>query len=42
MEKKIVTYPSKQHRGKIKYDLTETNSNAVQKHQQIIVRLQKI
>ena len=42
MEKKIVTYSSKQHKGKIKYELKETNSNAVQKLKQIIVRLQKI
>ena len=41
MEKKFVTYSSKQHKGKIKYELKETNSNAVQKLQQIIVRLQK-
>ena len=43
MENKIVTYSSKQHKGKIKYELKETNnSNAVQKLQQIIVRLQKM
>ena len=42
MEKKIVTYSSKQHKGKIKYELKETISNAVQKLQQIIVRVQKL
>ena len=36
---KKITYSSKQHKGKRKYiELKETNSNAVQKHQQMLYK----
>ena len=39
----FITSSSKQHiKSKTEYGLKQTNSNAVQKLQQIIVRLQKI
>jgi len=42
MKTKLLSSSSKQHiNGKIKYELKETNSNAVQKLQHIIVRLEK-
>ena len=42
MKIKLLSSSSKQHiNGKIKCELKQTNSNAVQKVQQIIVRLEK-
>ena len=42
MKKKMIIVFKQHIKGKIKYELKQTNSSAVQKLQQIIVRLEKI